>query len=46
MQLSEKEIVQMEIRSIVDQFYTNKNLNGNNGLSFFIQSYLSSTCLQ
>lgn len=35
MQLSEKEIVQMEIRSIVDQFYTNKNLNGNNGLSFF-----------
>ncbi|XP_056914437.1 kinesin-like protein KIF15-A [Takifugu flavidus] len=29
-QLSEKEMVRMEIQTILDQFYTNKNQNGNN----------------
>lgn len=42
MQLSEKEMVRMEIQSLLDQFYTNKNQNGTNGLSLFIRSYLSS----
>lgn len=31
-ELSEKEIVRLEIQSMLDQFYTNKNQNGNNGV--------------
>lgn len=41
MQLSEKETVQMEIQSLLEQFYTTKNQNGNNGLRLFILSSTS-----
>ncbi|CAG10556.1 unnamed protein product, partial [Tetraodon nigroviridis] len=39
MQLSEKEMLRMEIQSLLDQFYTNKN--GNKGLSLFTWSSAS-----
>lgn len=30
MQLSEKEMVRLEIQGLLDQFYTKENQNGNN----------------
>lgn len=39
-QLTEKEMVRMEIQALLDQFYTKPDQNGNkNGLSLFIQSF-------
>uniref|UniRef100_A0A671WCY4 Kinesin family member 15 n=1 Tax=Sparus aurata TaxID=8175 RepID=A0A671WCY4_SPAAU len=42
MQLTEKEMVRLEIQALLDQFYTKQNQNGNkNGLSLFIHTFSS-----
>lgn len=46
MQLSKKEVVQMEIQDLLEHFYTKQGQNGNNNrLSLFVQS-LSRLLLQ